>query len=142
MTTIISGATNKPISSDALRGFFQTHNTYDGYLYIGYPIIGTADGAFPIDALWISKAKGIVAFALIEGKDISNYEDAQDDYANKIEAKLKGYKQLVEKRHLCVEINIVTFAPHHTSSSITTGRSFSGSFSKTSAMYLPTTSIL
>lgn len=82
-----------------------------GYLYIGYPIIGTVDGAYPIDALWISPEKGVIAFNLIEGKDISGYEEEQDDCANKIEAKLKGYKQLVKKRTLCVKINVVTFAP-------------------------------
>lgn len=36
-------------------------------------------------------------FNLVENKDIENYQDLQDDCANKIEAKLKGYKQLVEK---------------------------------------------
>lgn len=111
MVTIITGTTNKPISCDSLKAFFQQNKEMEGYLYIGYPIIGTVDGAYPIDALWISPDKGIVAFNLIEGKDISGYEDAQDDCANKIEAKLKGYKQLMQKRNLCVEINIVTFAP-------------------------------
>lgn len=111
MTTIISGTTNKPISSDSLRRFFQLHNEYDGFLYVGYPIIGTADGAFPIDALWLSPTAGVVAFNLVEGKETTNYEDIQDDYANKIEAKLKSYKQLVQRRQLCVEIHVVTFAP-------------------------------
>lgn len=111
MVTIITGTTNKPIASDLLSVFFKKHTEMTGYLYIGYPIIGTVDGAYPIDALWISPEKGVVAFNLIEGKDISGYEDAQDDCANKIEAKLKGYKQLVKKRTLCIEINVVTFAP-------------------------------
>ena len=30
---------------------------------------------------------------------------------NKIEAKLRGYRQLVNKRKLCVEINVITYAP-------------------------------
>ena len=93
------------------RIFSKKNLDMTGYLYIGYPIIGTVDGAFPIDALWISPEKGVVAFNLIEGKDTSGYEEDQDDCANKIEAKLKGYKQLVDKRILCVEINVVTFAP-------------------------------
>ena len=84
---------------------------YNGYLYIGYPIIGTVAGAYPIDALWISKEKGIVIFNLIEGKDTCSYEETQDDCANKVEAKLKGYKELTIKRQLMVDINVVTFAP-------------------------------
>ena len=105
MVTIVTGTTNKPTASEAIKHFFQTHSEMDGYLYIGYPIIGTVDGAYPIDALLISHEKGIVAF------NTSGYEDAQDDCANKIEAKLKGYKQLVNKRTLCVDIYVITFAP-------------------------------
>lgn len=111
MVTIITGTTNKPISSELLSAFFKKNADMTGYLYIGYPIIGTVDGAYPIDALWISPEKGVIAFNLIEGKDILGYEEEQDDCANKIEAKLKGYKQLVKKRTLCVEINVITFAP-------------------------------
>lgn len=111
MVTIVTGTTNKPTASEAIKCFFQTHTEIEGYLYIGYPIIGTVDGAYPIDALLISPEKGIVAFNLIEGKSIDGYEEAQDDCANKIEAKLKGYKQLVKKRTLCVDIYVITFAP-------------------------------
>lgn len=111
MVTIITGSTNKPMASEQLREFFQAHQQYSGYLYIGYPIIGSVNGAFPIDALWISKECGLVIFNLIEGKELENYEDDQDDCANKIEAKLRGYKQLIEKRRLLVEINVITFSP-------------------------------
>lgn len=51
MVTIITGTTQKPTSSDLLKSFFQRHDELDGYLYIGYPIIGTVDGAYPIDSL-------------------------------------------------------------------------------------------
>ena len=111
MVTIITGTTNKPMTSEALKEFFQGYPSLDGYLYIGYPIIGTVDGAYPIDGLWVSPSKGLVIFNLIEGKTIDAYQDAQDDCANKVEAKLKGYKQLMKKRTLCVPINVVTFAP-------------------------------
>ena len=111
LVTIITGTTQKPTSSDLLKSFFQRHNELDGYLYIGYPIIGTVDGAYPIDSLWVSPDKGLVIFNLIEGKNIDGYEEAQDDCANKIEAKLRGYRQLVNKRKLCVEINVITYAP-------------------------------
>lgn len=111
MVTIITGTTNKPVSSDALKDFFQEHNELDGYLYIGYPIIGTVDGAYPIDGLWISPTKGLVIFNLVEGKNTVDYQDAQDDCANKVEAKLKGYRVLMNKRTLCVKISVITFAP-------------------------------
>lgn len=69
MVTVITGTTTKPMSSEQLKSFFQAHLELEGYLYIGYPIIGTVNGAFPIDALWISPQRGLVVFNLIEGKD-------------------------------------------------------------------------
>ena len=87
MVTIITGTTKKPIASESLKSFFKLHTELEGYLYIGYPIIGTVDGAYPIDGLWISPNKGLVVFNLVEGRDIENYQDEQDDCANKIEAK-------------------------------------------------------
>lgn len=111
MVTIITGTTKKPASSEMLKRFFHRHNELDGYLYIGYPIIGTVEGAYPIDGLWISPDIGLVAFNLIEGKKYEGYQELQDDCANKIESKLKGYRELVKRRKLCVEINVITFAP-------------------------------
>lgn len=111
MVNIVMGATQKPLACEELKKFFSEHDNLEGYLYIGYPIIATVEGAYPIDALWISEAHGLVIFNLIENRNIENYQEFQDDSANKIEAKLKGYKQLVDKRTLCIEIHVVTFAP-------------------------------
>lgn len=111
MVNIIMGATNKPLASEKLKEYFQNNNQFQGELYIGYPIVGTVEGAYSIDALWISKDKGLVIFNLIENKNIDNYQNIQDDCANKVEAKLRGYKELMNKRKLCVDINVITFAP-------------------------------
>ena len=111
MVNIITGTTNKPVSSERLKKYFNVHEEFDGVLYIGYPIIGTVEGAYPIDALWISKEKGLVVFNLIEGTSIDNYEEVQDDVFNKVEARLKGHRELINKRELQVSINIITFAP-------------------------------
>lgn len=111
MVNIVMGATQKPLACEELKKFFSEHDNLDGYLYIGYPIIATVEGAYPIDALWISEAHGLVIFNLIENKNTEDYQEIQDDTANKIEVKLKGYKQLVDKRSLCVAINVITFAP-------------------------------
>lgn len=111
MVNIIIGSTQKPLASEELKKYFQMESDLEGYLYIGYPIIGTVEGAYPIDALWISKKKGLVIFNLVENRNIEGYEEIQDDCANKVESKLKGYKQLVKKRQLCVDINVITFAP-------------------------------
>ena len=111
MVITITGTTNKPVSSDRLKNYFSMHNELEGILYIGYPIIGTVEGAYPIDALWVSPKCGVVVFNLIEGKCLGDYQDHQDDSYNKVESRLKGHRELVYKRQLQVPINIITFAP-------------------------------
>ena len=111
MTEIIRGTTKKPVSSQRLADFFVAHNTYEGFLYIGYPIIGTSEGPYPIDALLVSKEKGLVIFNLVEGRDLGNFMEAQDDSANKLEAKLRGHRNLMKGRNLQVPISVLTFAP-------------------------------
>jgi superfamily I DNA and RNA helicase len=112
---VISGSNKKPVSSEALKKFFIEQSDYQGHLFIGYPIIGTPDGRYPIDALWISKEYGIVIFDLIEGSEIGNYQIRQDDAANKLESKLKNHRELIERRNLLIPINTVSFAPAITS---------------------------
>lgn len=111
MVTIVRGTTNKPISSQQLASFFVNHSQYSGILYIGYPIIGTAEGPFPIDALLISKGIGLVVFNLVEGRDADDIHSAQDDNYNKLESKLRAHKSLMHGRILQVPICPVTFAP-------------------------------
>ena len=111
MVEITTGSMTKPVASEQLKDFFRKSPDYRGELYIGYPIIGTVEGPYSIDALWISPDKGIVAFNLIEGADVSDYEDRQDDCANKLDAKLRGHKELMKRRDLCIEINCLTYAP-------------------------------
>lgn len=48
MVTTIRGTTSKPVSSQRLARFFADRPDYEGFLYIGYPIIGTPDGAYAI----------------------------------------------------------------------------------------------
>jgi hypothetical protein len=72
MITVIQGTTTKPVSAQRLADFFVSHQKYDGFLYIGYPIIGTTEGPYPIDALLVSPDKGLIIFCLVENQNISN----------------------------------------------------------------------
>ncbi|MDD3183675.1 MAG: helicase, partial [Alphaproteobacteria bacterium] len=111
MVTIVQGTTKKPVSAQRLADFFTHHAQYDGFLYIGYPIIGTAEGPYPIDALLVSSSKGLVVFNLVEGRNMDGVQDAQDDSYNKLESKLRAHKPLMKGRALQVTIHPVTFAP-------------------------------
>ncbi|MBK8117130.1 MAG: ATP-binding domain-containing protein [Candidatus Accumulibacter sp.] len=111
MINTVWGSTVKPISSKQLALTLSAEETLEGTLYIGYPIIGTPEGSFPIDALLVSPQKGLILFNLIEGRDIGEYGDAQDEAFNKMQAKLLQHQSLIHKRKLRVDIHTVTFAP-------------------------------
>lgn len=111
MVTIVQGTTKKPVSAQRLADFFTRHTQYEGFLYIGYPIIGTSEGPYPIDALLVSRDKGLVVFNMIEGRDMSGAQDTQDDSYNKLASKLRAHKTLMKSRDLQVEIYPVSFAP-------------------------------
>jgi superfamily I DNA and RNA helicase len=109
--SIIRGTNNKPVSSQALARFFANQTEYAGQLLIGYPIIGTTEGRYPIDAVLVSPDKGIVIFDLIEGVDPGAFGERQDDSANKLEARLKTNRELTQRRNLLVPVSTVSFAP-------------------------------
>ena len=112
MINIINGVTKKPVSSDILSKYFSENSEkFDGELYFGYPIISSPEGPFSFDAVWISQAKGLVIFCLIEGKEVGNYSEEQDKNANLLEAKLRSHKVLMQGRNLLCPPTVVTFAP-------------------------------
>jgi superfamily I DNA and RNA helicase len=111
MINTVWGSTVKPISSKQLAQTLAAEEDLEGTLYIGYPIIGTPDGSFPIDAMLVSPQKGLILFNLIEGREVGEYGHDQDEAFNKMQAKLLQHQSLIHKRKLRVEIHTVTFAP-------------------------------
>lgn len=108
---IVRGTNDKPVASEALASLVESISDPGAQLFIGYPIIGAADGAHPIDALYFSPRVGLVIFDLVEGADLGEYDARQDDAANKLQSKLLTFRSLVRRRHLLIAIHTVTFAP-------------------------------
>lgn len=112
MVDVIRGSSNKPVSSKRLATYFEQRKDIQGILYIGYPIIGTAQGGYQIDALLISHQHGVIIFHIDEGQNYDlDIEDSQDESINKLKSKLLQYKELSKKRQLMVEMAVVTYAP-------------------------------
>ena len=109
---VVRGGTGKPVSSQKLADYFEARTDIDGYLYLGYPIIGTIEGGYPIDALFLSDQHGAIIFHLIEGayKETVELADIQDENYTKLESKLKQHKDLTKGRNLAVQLNVATFA--------------------------------
>lgn len=106
---IVQGTSQKPASSEELVKLLRKQPDLSGQLFVGYPIIRTTVGPHPIDALLISMYMGIVVFDLIEGGKLDGFEYRQDDSANKLEARLKNYSELMERRDLRIPIHTVSF---------------------------------
>lgn len=113
MVNVIRGdLKNKPVSSKRLADYFENKSDIEGTLYLGYPIIGTSQGGYQIDALLVSKQNGVVVFHIVEGTDLeTDIEEIQDESFTKVQSKLLQNKQLTQKRKLIVELGVLTFAP-------------------------------
>ena len=108
--SISQGTNNKPVASNELVKLFSALKNENGELFIGYPVIASPDGRYPIDAVWVSPNRGLIIFDLVQG-DPSGFQDRQDDLANKLEARLKTHKELMDRRDLVVKIHTISFAP-------------------------------
>ena len=86
---IVRGTNRKPVASEELVRLLSGQTSLSGQLFVGYPIIGTAEGPHIVDALLVSKDIGVAVINLIEGMDAEGYESSQDDSVNKLESKLK-----------------------------------------------------
>lgn len=112
---IVKGSSKNPVVDKMLIDFFtELPIEEDSTLYVGYPIIGTTQGPYPIDATLISRRYGVVIFDLISGtekQDIDGFEDKQDEIFNIVDGYLKSYKELTNRRKLKLPLTIVTYAP-------------------------------
>jgi superfamily I DNA and RNA helicase len=112
MIKVIWGSNKeKPVTSRLLADLLVRAEDISGYLYIGYPIMGTPTGPMKFDALLISEQKGIIAFDLVEGSSLNDYKKRQDEIASMLDVKLKPYDALKSGRNLKFDINTVTFSP-------------------------------
>lgn len=109
--SVTKGINDKPVATNYLINYFKDLNNIQGQLYTGYPLIATPEGKLAVDATLLSPNKGLVLFDIVEGKELGDYSDRQDDIANKLEAKLKLHRDLLQGRKLLIDIHIVTFAP-------------------------------
>lgn len=111
MTDIIWGSTTKPVTSQRLAQELEASFAKEGVLYVGYPVLSSAEGVSSIDALWVSPDHGVVIFHLVEGADAEGFEETQDDFANKLETRFRSHKSLMAGRILLSTPTVVTFAP-------------------------------
>jgi superfamily I DNA and RNA helicase len=115
---IVFGEDAGTIPAQSLQAELQSLHV-SGTLYLGYPVLSTADGKVFVDALLVSETHGLVAFDLsskIQGARPTDGEKAEiADRQNLIHAsiynKLNTHASLRQGRSLAVEIGVVTYHP-------------------------------
>lgn len=85
----------------------------EGTIYLGYPVLATADDRVEIDALLISQAHGLFAFRFADASPESESDwrrlaDEQDRIYNALESHLSRHDSLRIGRKFAVEIGAVT----------------------------------
>lgn len=112
MVEVIWGsAREKPVASKLLADCLTGDGAIDGYLYLGYPVIGSPMGPMKMDALLVSPTVGLVAFDLVEGTELGDFQSRQDEIASMLEVRLKPHAGLKSGRALKFDINVITYAP-------------------------------
>lgn len=110
---VVRGTNTKPVASEALAAFFESDPSAPtgGELFVGFPVTTTTEGSRPVDAVYVSPNLGVIVFDIVEGADLGDHEERQDDAARLIEIRLLQHPDLVHRRKLQVEVQPVTFAP-------------------------------
>ncbi|MFD7488711.1 DEAD/DEAH box helicase [Streptomyces mirabilis] len=90
--------------------------TDEGTLYLGYPVLATADETIEVDALMVSQAHGLIAFLLPNSipQSTQDWEEAQarqDRLYDVLDSTLSKHSTLRKRRSLAVDITTVTVFP-------------------------------
>jgi superfamily I DNA and RNA helicase len=117
MLDVVYGQTKKKLVADRLVEVVEPLGL-TGTLYIGYPVIASADEPIAVDALLVSREHGLVAFAFAtslpspdDDPGLQTLRDDQDRIFFALRTYLARYDALRKQRELGPTINTVTFVP-------------------------------
>jgi superfamily I DNA and RNA helicase len=99
---------------DTLIDALEALGDEQAVLYVGYPVVATADEAITVPALYVSETFGLIAFDVRPSageNDISEIRARQDEIGLAVKAKLLQYRDLTEGMDLAFTINVLTYCP-------------------------------
>ena len=102
---------NQPITNGIIN-FFEEHSDFEGNLFLGYPILPSSENKKSVDALYISKKFGIVAFMFYSGTVLIDFEAEQDEIYDLLLSKIAKEKKLIKRGNLKIDLDIITYAPN------------------------------
>ncbi|WP_316204719.1 DEAD/DEAH box helicase [Bradyrhizobium sp. SZCCHNS3004] len=114
---IVFGENSSTIAARSLQDALRKLEI-SGTLYLGYPVLSTADAKVFVDALLVSRSHGLIAFDLSSHVDahpsdeqIANITERQNQIYASIYNKLNTHRDLRKGRNLGVTINVLTCHP-------------------------------
>jgi superfamily I DNA and RNA helicase len=117
MLDVVYGQTKKKFIADRLVEVIDPLEL-TGTLYIGYPVIASADEPIAVDALLVSREHGLIAFAFAtslpsadDSQGWQRLKDEQDRIYFALRTYLAKYEALRKQRDLGPTINTLTFVP-------------------------------
>lgn len=112
MIDFVFGKKNNPVAVDNLVKYLSHLKDVEGTLYIGYPMFESSDHAMLTDALLITKNYGVVIFDLnhLSESDEEKVRDYQDELYRGVLQKFLSQSELLKRRKLIFEINIITIS--------------------------------
>lgn len=112
---VISGAVDR--SKATVRkifvSFFEKFEAA-GFVYSGYPLLDTPNGAVSVDGLFLSDQHDPIAFLFHTGTDeasLKEIPESQDAIYSSFYARLFRHSALRDRRELKFNVQVVTFAP-------------------------------
>ncbi|TBN56007.1 helicase [Glaciihabitans arcticus] len=108
---VVEGAVSKPVATGELVRILRNQAEISGEMTTGFPVVAGDSHAFAIDSLLVSPLFGVVAFDVVEGNELGDFETRQDDLVRVLKSRLSGHRELNSRRDFIPHISAVTFAP-------------------------------
>jgi superfamily I DNA and RNA helicase len=111
---VVWGNVQNEIAAQELANNLKTLNI-EGTLYLGYPVMASADSSTTVQALLISLTPGLVAFDFPEPQtDYETIKQDQDSLVYAVEGNLSKHVTLRKGRRLGIIANVISFFPAKT----------------------------
>jgi len=117
MVEVVRGHARPEVDAvaDRLAESLETSGV-DGTLYLGYPVLASADESIEVDALLLSETHGLVAFLVKSSIPPTNdawseSDDNQDRLTFALQSNLGRHQSLRDGRQLAIEIHAITVLP-------------------------------
>lgn len=107
----MGNSTHKPAALGELEEVLGADPSLSGMLWVGFPVLSDVDSVYKVDAIYLSPDHGILVFDAVEGADLGDYPERQEDLIRLLRSKFLQQKGLSRRGELPFRVDCITFAP-------------------------------